>query len=365
MSKQRDDLLVLFGEEMSKEELLDRVGDVSQVADIRLFEFTNGNERGVRAAEFYTGSGFSFTVLLDRGMDIDDAKYRGVPVSWESQTGPVAPAFYESKGAELVRQCQGGLLFGCGPTYVGVPNVDEGAELGLHGRLSNIPAKDVCVKKRWKGDKYVMSVSGHMDEVGIWVDSLRVSRRIEARLGESRVLMREVVENVGFVRSPFCLLYHINLGWPIVSGDSRLYLKSMVEGWTLGPVDLDKWHTFQAPTSGYAEQLFYHTVEADRDGMANAALINPAFGGGEGYGVYVRWTQDVMPYMVEWKMMGKQAYVVGLEPSNATSEGRAANRKAGILRFLDPGEKAEIKLEIGILAGQAEIGAWLKKNDLG
>ena len=73
--------------------------------------------------------------------------------------------------------------------------------------------------------------------------------------------------------------------------------------------------SFQAPTTGYGEQLIYHTLEADADGMANVAVINPAFGHGDGYGVYYRWTQDTLPYMVEWKMMGRRAYVLGIEPA--------------------------------------------------
>lgn len=356
----------LFGEELTRAELLDRVGHVAQVADVRLYEFTNGNERGVRAAEFNTGSGFEFTVLLDRGMDIDDARYNGRPISWESPTGPVSPAFYDSRGSELVRQFQGGLLVGCGPTYFGVPNVDQGVELGLHGRLSNIPAKDVSVRKGWQGNRYVMSVEGHMDEVGIWVDCLQVSRRIETALGESRLRMTDIVENVGFQASPFSMLYHCQVGWPILSPDARLYVKSSQrEPWSLGPVDLDQWDRFQAPTAGYAEQLIYHTVEPDRDGMANVAVINSAFGGGQGYGVYYRWTQDTLPYMVEWKMMGRKAYVVGIEPANGTSEGRAANRQAGILRTLQPGETAEIRMEIGLLTNQDEIEAWLSDHAAG
>ena len=363
MIKRSNGKMTYFGAEMTKEQLADRIGDMSQVAGIRLFELMNGNERGVRAAEFYTGTGFTFTVLLDRGMDIDQAKFGSIPVSWESPTGPVSPAFYESKGLEWLRQFQGGLLAGCGPTYFGAPNVDEGTELGLHGRLSNIPAKDVCVKQEWKGNDYVMYVEGHMNEAATFLDSLRVSRRVETMMGESRLFVHDVVENIGFARSPFCILYHCNMGWPIVSENSRLYLKSQVRGrGSLPAADVSKWNVFQSPTKGFAEHVFYHTVEADKEGMASAALINPAFGGGEGFGVYVRWNKDTLPYMVEWKMMGQKAYVVGLEPSNATGDGRAANRKEGTLRFLEPGEKAESKLEIGLLANKAEIDDWLKKN---
>ena len=44
-----DGNISIYGHELTKKELLKRVGDISQIADIRLFEFTNGNERGVRA----------------------------------------------------------------------------------------------------------------------------------------------------------------------------------------------------------------------------------------------------------------------------------------------------------------------------
>ena len=91
--------IAIYGEELSRQELLHRVGDMSQVADIRLFEFTNGNERGVRAAEFYTGSGLEFTVLLDRGMDIDDAKFKGMPISDQNALGAMQTAMDTTRAA--------------------------------------------------------------------------------------------------------------------------------------------------------------------------------------------------------------------------------------------------------------------------
>ena len=357
-----DGKISIYGHELTRRELLQHVGDISQIADIRLFEFTNGNERGVRAAEFYTGSGLEFTVVLDRGMDIDDAKFKGVPVSWQTQTGPVSPAFHDWRGVGLLHQFAGSLLMGCGPANIGLPCEDEGEELGLHGRLSNIPAKDVCVKKEWVGNDYVMSVEGSMFQGGIFIDSLRVSRRIEARMGESRLNLRDVVENVGVKTSPFCMLYHCQIGWPILSPDSRLYVKhSKREPWPLGEVDFDQWDTFQEPTPGYAEQVIYITAEPDQEGMANAAVINPNFNDGRGYGVYCRWSQETMPYLVLWKMLGEKAYVVGLEIANATPEGRAANRASGILQFLDPDEITEVDIEIGLLTGPEEIEAWMEK----
>jgi hypothetical protein len=53
--------------------------------------------------------------------------------------------------------------------------------------------------------------------------------------------------------------------------------------------------------------------------------------------------------------MGEGAYVLGLEPGNCHVEGRARERERGTLEFIEPGERREFSLEIGILDGQDEI----------
>jgi hypothetical protein len=47
----------LFGREWTRAELLAHVGDLSQVAGVRLIELSDGVERGVRAADVRTGGG--------------------------------------------------------------------------------------------------------------------------------------------------------------------------------------------------------------------------------------------------------------------------------------------------------------------
>ena len=51
-------MATLFGKSYTKGELLQYVGDVSQVGGVRLKTLGNGPERGVRVADFDTGSGF-------------------------------------------------------------------------------------------------------------------------------------------------------------------------------------------------------------------------------------------------------------------------------------------------------------------
>jgi hypothetical protein len=106
----------LYGRKMTRQQLLSSVGDLSQVAGVTLGELKEGVERGVRTAEFRSGSGLRFTVLLDRGLDIGPAEYRGIPLAWISPTGFAHPARFEPDGFGWLRSFGGGLLTGCGLT---------------------------------------------------------------------------------------------------------------------------------------------------------------------------------------------------------------------------------------------------------
>ena len=108
------------------------------------------------------------------------------------------------------------------------------------------------------------------------------------------------------------------------------------------------------PCLGYAEQVFCHLPRAAEDGYARAALVNQEMG----FGAYIRFRAAELPYLVQWKMMGQGAYVVGLEPGNCGVLGRAHDRAQGVLRYLEPGESVSTHLEIGVLPNAAAIEAY-------
>src|ERR1700687_188995 len=140
-------MVELYGRHWTRSELLERVGDVSQVGGARLVQLADGPgaggavaelracsgvavavlaggarlvqladgpEAGVAVAELRTGSGFAFDVLPGRGMDIGFAEYRGMPLCWRSPTGEIAAAFYERADDGWLRGFSGGLMETCG-----------------------------------------------------------------------------------------------------------------------------------------------------------------------------------------------------------------------------------------------------------
>ncbi|HGE70147.1 TPA: DUF4432 family protein, partial [Candidatus Poribacteria bacterium] len=303
------------------------------------------------------GSGFSFTVTPDRGMDITYAEYNGQPLCWRSATGDVHPAFYEPEGLGWLRSFYGGLVTTCGMTYAGAPCVDEGKELGLHGRISNTPAKNVWIDGEWQGDNYVIWIQGKVREASVFGENIQLTRKIWANLGESRFFIHDIVENLSFDPIPHMYLYHINGGFPAVDANSMLIStsKSATPRDDEAKIGKERYYIFEPPTAGFKEKVYYHDMAVDKDGYAYSALVNKDFNNGQGFGFYVKYLKSQLPRFIEWKMNGEGTYVVGMEPANCLVEGRDKERQRGTLQFLQSGEKREYLLEIGVLPTIKEI----------
>ena len=54
-------------------------------------------------------------------------------------------------------------------------------------------------------------------------------------------------------------------------------------------------------------------------------------------------------------MMGEHEYVLGLEPGNCTPDGRDINRRDGILKFVNPGERYNTNVKIKFTQNPEEI----------
>ena len=353
-------MATLFGKKWSRKELTDRVGSMSQLGGVRLAELADGKEKGVEIADFRTGSGLGFTVLLSRGMDISAAHYQGRSLSWLSSTAQAHPAYFDPRGLGWLKTFYGGLVTTCGLGWAGAPCTDEGQELGLHGLVSHIPARNVCVREEWEGDEYLMSVTGKVEETVPLFSQVRLTRAISARLGESRLSIDDLVENFGDKRTDHMILYHINIGSPILDANTELISPTVkaTPRDAAAEVEAEKYASFLPPTAGFAERVYLHEMKADQEGLVHAALVNRELD--DGLGVYIKYRLSELPNFNEWKMCGCGDYVVGMEPANCGVTGRDQERAKGTLQFLEPGEKREYHLEIGVLAGSSEIEEFQK-----
>jgi hypothetical protein len=353
----------LFGRDWTKRELLARVGDLAQVAGAERFTYDDGVRDGVRAARVRTGGGLDFTVLLSRGLDISHASYKGMPLAWLSQTGEGHPHAFDPNGRGWLRTFYGGLVTTCGLLNAGAANVDGDEPLGIHGRISHVSAEEVGTWTEWDGDTAQVVVMGTLREANVFGENLRLTRRITAPVGGAEFSIEDRVENLGFKTVPLMLLYHINFGWPLVSEATEIIAPSHTPP---TPRDaeaakgLEVWNRLEKPQPEYAEQCFFHDVVPDADGMASVLMANRA----QQLAAQVTFDKSTLDFCTQWKMMGANEYVCGIEPANCLVLGRAEERAAGRLKTIAPGEERTFRLRIAVLDGSeaiAHAGARLQR----
>ena len=333
--------------QLDKDHLFPRVGRMEQLASIRRLVADDGKGRGMRVLEVNNGSGLSFTLYPDRGMDIGQAYFKGTPLAWVSRNLEVAPHFYDAEGIEWLRTWGGGLLTGCGLSNVGGPNGSGHARHGLHGRISHIPAEEVNTSAQWTDDKtFTLTATGRVRQGMVFGENLVLTRQVSTAYGESAITVRDTVENHGFADAPFMLLYHINLGWPLVDDAASLEAPphDVTPQTDHAAAALADWPKLTAPVPGFAEQVYYHALSPDAAGMASMRLVNPRLG----LAFNVSYRVRELPYLIQWKMMGQGEYVVGLEPANCFPEGQEQAKNRGLLRHLKAGEKTETLLRLSV-----------------
>ena len=190
-------------------------GSMEQLADARLVELAEGPGRGSRLIEFRNGSGLAFTVAPDRGMDLVDCSFRGIPLVFRAPAGYVSGERYEPQGTGWLRSWQGGLMTTSGLRNAGVPD----GEHGLHGRASHLAAEDVGIRRGASGGSYRLEAVGTLRESAMFGEYLQLERSVSTGFGDNSITLCDTITNLAPREDYLELLYHCNFGYPFASPD--------------------------------------------------------------------------------------------------------------------------------------------------
>ncbi len=322
--------------------------DMGQFADFRQSTLENG----MRIIEAYNSSGLTFNVLPDRGLDIWQAFYNGLSLTWCAQGSPYPP----DMGQEWLRQFNGGLRVTCGLTHVGPPETDAitGQWRDIHGLYSRLRASDVQVSRQWNAkNQYTIELSGVVCESVLFSEQLRLERIYRLTLGEPTIEIFDQITNLGDMPSPLMVLYHFNVGFPMVGAGARLHTpdENVIPRDDHAVPGLDRWADYDAASAQYAEQVFFHHVKAGQDGMSEALLTR------NNLGLAIRWNTSTLPYLTQWKNTRQGVYVSGIEPSNCLPEGQNRARESGRLVMMEPGESREFSCSLTLLGDAKQPAA--------
>lgn len=315
------------------------IGHDSQLFGVEQHRIVGGKGDGMTLYEINNGKGLELSVSPDRNGDITRLRYKGANMSYLSPCGYVAPAYYDSIGSNWLQSFTAGFLTTCGLQAVGSPCVDEGEELPLHGSIANTP----CEHFYYTQEQDALVIHSVTKDETIFGRKLRLTRKLCVSTTENSFTIQDMIENTGDRVEPFEILYHMNMGYPLLDEDSVITIPSaeVTPRDEHAAEDVNNWMHMEKPTAGYQERCYYHKFP-DQNGMAQ--IYQPKLD----IALMISFDASELDGFVEWKMMGVRDYVLGLECGNCYPDGRNVMRENGMLKYLRPGEQQVYQVRVDL-----------------
>jgi hypothetical protein len=201
------------------------------------------------------------------------------------------------------------------------------------------------VIRTFEGGVVSLEVRGEVCEASALGPFLCVERTIRTSSGSGCVEIVDVTTNLGRSEEVAPILYHVNLGYPVVDEGARVEIdtQSVIPRDSESADGVEHWQSPGKPILRAHELVFEHVVAASPvTGWANARLLNATLG----IEVTVSWDTGSLPRFHEWLHRRAGVYVVAFEPANCSVLGRAHDREEGRLPLLAPGESRTTRIRI-------------------
>lgn len=332
-----------------------RVGPADVGGRVQGYEVTKrtlrgGLSDGVDVIRVAAGD-LAFDVLPTRGMGLWKAWCQGEELGWRSPVrGPVHPQYVPLMEPSGLGWLDGfdELLVRCGLESNGAPEFDPSGRLQypLHGRIANRPAQRVDVAI--DGEAGQIAVTGVVEETRFHFLKLRLTSTIAVTVGDTRLRIRDEVENFSASPAEMQLLYHINFGTPLLDAGSRFVapLQTVIPRTAHAAAGLATWDRYAPPVAGFQEQVYFLQLAADPTGRTQTLLKNAQ--GTRGVSIHVDTRQ--LPCYTLWKntTAAPDGYVTGLEPGTNYPNPRTHEGQQGRTVKLAAGGKAVFELQLEV-----------------
>ena len=305
------------------------IGHPLQLYGVEEMRLVGGKGDGMRVLNVRNNKGLEFVVSLDRCGDIVKLSLKGDNFGYFAPCGYVSPKYYDDKGAGFLKSFTAGFFTTCGLSAVGSPCTDNGEELPLHGTISNTPCENVA---HWIENEEI-HIKILVRDAALFARKLILEREYVCPINENVIYMTDRIKNIGSETSPLEVLYHCNMGYPLLSENSVVSVPAteVLPRNEYAKDGIEDCLKMEKPQNGYIEKCYYHIVS----GNPTVSIYNPDIN----KGLNIKFDTKELPYFTEWKMMGEYDYVLGLEPGNCYPDGRDVMREKGMLEFLKPDEE--------------------------
>jgi hypothetical protein len=298
-----------------------------------------------RVLEISLYGGLSLEILPARGLDIGTVRFRGEPLAWISPVRDARPVT-GPHGTDFVTHFNGGLLATCGLRNIGPATDTE----PMHGDYTFLPADNVRSHAEISAETVAAVVTGEVRSIALFGASFLVRRRITAavhagaRAGiRAEITVSDEVENLGAEPAALHMLYHVNLGAPLVRPGTRVHVDAArTTARDAGPTP--GWETLPPPADELGEAVYEHVQPvADNEGRARARVTSGR------RSVEVAWSAATLPRLYQWVFPARGRWALGIEPATAPLFGPDRDGAHHGAPLVGPGQvrRQEVTVRIG------------------
>lgn len=282
------------------------LANLDTVCGAAKFTFAEGKAKGMDCIIAYNGV-LNIYLVPDRGLDIYRLEYRGVNYAFISKNGEVNPSLMGSEGMKFMNAFPGGFLYTCGLNNCMGPDIINGVGVPQHGSYTYLPAENIVIRTFEKDASLYVEVVGTIRYSALFGANIEVKRTITLEYNQPRFTLKDEITNRSAAKDSYLIMYHHNIGYPLLNGNSDLWIDSTDVDIFASGSDLGRITKFEYPQPRKKEEVFIHTI--GEGFKPHASLTN-----GKNK-VVISWDSEKLPYMVQWKSMASQDYACGIEPT--------------------------------------------------
>ena len=279
----------------STDNRLAKIGNTEQLCVAQRVQVTDGRGNGAR--QIYVANGkLNFVLSESNALDVLRLWHEGTNIGFVSKNGLyTAPA-------DFLGNFPAGMLYTCGLDAIGGV---EGHP--IHGRIHSIPAEI----KELKADESGMKIVAEIRDTALFGQNLVLTRTVSTAAGSDEVKIEDRLENHAFRDEKYCMLYHVNVGYPIVDAGAKIS-GNFVESKPRTPWaehEMTKMLKVESPIDNAEETCYFHLTKDGKMTIENKAL-------GKRFTV-----ASSLRKFVQWKSRASGDYVIGLEPCTSWLDG--------------------------------------------
>ena len=273
-----------------------KISNTAQVASVRRYTLTDGREAGIQVVDCDNGK-VRFLINISHGLDIMQLYHEGQNMSFVSKNG------FVNENISFLSRFEGGMIYTCGLDNVGAPKDN----CGQHGSYHTTPAE--LVSAVCDGEK--ITVEGIVRYTALFGANLVMRRKITSYLGSSEVKIEDTLTNEGYKSAEYCLLYHTNIGYPMLDADARVECDPVT---IKGSDDrsesfIDVAFKMTEPEDEREEECFFLKLREPKVSLVNEKI---------GKRFTVDYSGDTLTELVLWRSMVSGDYALGIEPATTT-----------------------------------------------